>query len=163
NYEKGVEEYSALLNAYPADASGHTNLAVAYFYLLDFASAAREGRRAVEAYPKNAAARSNLALYSMYAGDFAGGASYARGVIADLPTAYKAFLPIAVDAAVRGDLAAAVRAYDDMARTGVSGASLASTGRADLALFGGRIGAALDELKSGIDTDTEAKIPSGAA
>ena len=163
NCEKGVEEYSALVKAYPADAGGHANLAVAYFCLPDFARAVDEGQRAVEAYPKNTTARYNLALFKMYAGDFGGAASYAKGAIAENPSIVKARLPLAMDAVARGDLAAANAAYDDMARTGAAGASLAAIGRADLALYTGRIDGVAADLKSSIAADRAAKTTTPAA
>jgi eukaryotic-like serine/threonine-protein kinase len=156
NYEKGVDEYSALVNAYPADTGGHSNLAVAYFHLLDFTKALAEGKRAVEMYPKNVTFRDNYALYAMYAGDFAGGAAEAQKVIAENPTVFIAQLPIAIDAIAKGDLAAAGHAYDEMAKTGPAGASLASLGRADLAMYSGRLDAATTELKAGVAADLAA-------
>ena len=108
NYEKGVEEYSALVNSYPADTGGHSNLAVAYFHLLDFGKALSEGKRAVEMYPKNVTFRDNYALYAMYAGYFAGGAAEAQKVIAENP---RAGIPLRDRTIAKGDGAAA-HAYD---------------------------------------------------
>ena len=163
NYEKSVEEYTALVNAYPADIGGRNNLAVAYFYLHDFAKAVREGQRVLEIYPNSVISKNNLALYSMYAGEFASGARVATAVVAADPTVYKAHLPIAVDAIVRGDAAAAVAAYDRMAKVNASGASLASIGRADLSLYAGDSVAATTELKTGIAADRAAKSTTNEA
>ena len=163
NCEKGVEEYSALVKAYPADSAGHSNLAVAYFCLLDFGRAVQEGQRAVEAYPKNATARYNLALFKMYAGDFDGAAASARSAIADSPTIFKARLPLAMAAVANGDLGAANAAYQDMAASGAAGASLAAIGVADLALYSGRIEGAAPGLKSSIDADVATKTTTPAA
>jgi tetratricopeptide (TPR) repeat protein len=163
NYEKSVEEYTALLNAYPADIGGRNNLAVDYFYLHDFAKAVREGQRVLETYPNSVISKNNLALYSMYASDFAGGAKLATAVVAADPTVFKAHLPIAVDAILKGDAAAATAAYDEMAKVNALGASLASTGRADLALYAGRNSAAVAELKTGIAADLAGKNTLNAA
>ena len=163
NYDKAVENYSALVAAYPADSGGFANLALAHFYLHDFAKAAAEGRRASEIDPRNLTNKANLALYAMYAGDFKGGAASAKSVIAENPSSYKARLPIAMDAAVRGDLAAADAAYQDMTRTGALGASLAAQGRADLALYGGRLAEAKAELTKGIATDLATQSTTAAA
>jgi tetratricopeptide (TPR) repeat protein len=157
NYEKSVDEYTALLNAYPADIAARNNLAVDYFYLLDFAKAVREGRRVLDVYPNSVISKNNLALYSMYASDFPGGAKLATAVVAADPTVFKAHLPIAVDALLRGDTAAASAAYDAMARVNAAGASLASIGRADLELYRGRNSAPFAELKRGISADAAAK------
>jgi eukaryotic-like serine/threonine-protein kinase len=163
NCEKGVEEYSALVKAYPADTAGHSNLAVAYFCLLDFKRAVDEGQRAVEAYPKNTTARYNLALFKMYAGDFEGASSSARSAIAESPAIFKARLPLAMAAIANGDLAAANAAYLDMVGTGAAGASLAAIGFADLGLYAGRIDGVAANLKSSIDDDLSTKTTTPAA
>ena len=153
NYEKAADNYKALVSAYPSDAGGHSNLALAYFYLRDFVNASVEGKRAIELDPKNLIAKNNQALYAMYASDFAGGSAGAAKVLAENSTVFKAYLPIAMEAIARADIAAAERAYDRMAKIGTAGASLASMGRADLALYAGRLDAAATELKSGMAAD----------
>ena len=164
NYEQAKDNYSKLVSAYPADSVGHGNLALAYFHLLDFPNALAEGKRAVDMFPKNATLLDNYALYAMYAGDFAKAGTAARQVIAAQPTLELARLPVAMEAAIaKGDLPAAALAYDEMAKIGVAGASLASIGRADLALYAGRLDAAASELKSGIATDLANKRTTGAA
>jgi tetratricopeptide (TPR) repeat protein len=163
NYEKSAEEYQALVNAYPADNGGHNNLAVAHFHLLDFAKAVEEGKRAYQIYPKNAISRDNLALYSMYASDFAAGAALAKQVITDDATVFKAYLPIAMDAVMKGDAAAGSQAYDEMEKVGTSGASLAIIGRADLALYAGDGVRAAAVLKPGIAADVAGKNTLSAA
>jgi tetratricopeptide (TPR) repeat protein len=163
NFQKAVDEYSALVRAYPSDSGGHANLAMAYFGLSDFARAMEEGRRAVETDPKNITARYNLALFQMYAGDFANAASYGKDVVAENRSSVKARLPIAVDAIIKGDLAAANAAYDDMATAGANGASLAAIGRADVALFVGRAEGVTADLKRSIAADLEAKSTTPAA
>jgi tetratricopeptide (TPR) repeat protein len=68
-----------------------------------------------------------------------------------------------MDAVMKGDIAAASSAYDGMAATGTRGASLASLGRADLALYGGRVDAAEVELRAGIGADGKEKnVPAAA-
>jgi tetratricopeptide (TPR) repeat protein len=164
NYEQAVENYSALAKKFPADSSAYGNLALAHFYLHDFSKALEEGRRAVDINPKNMLQRNNLALYAMYAGDFATAASEATKVLAEQPTFREAYLSIAMDALAKGDLAAAATAYDDMATgSGARGASLASLGRADLALYTGKLDAAAAELASGIAADIAAKSTTSAA
>jgi serine/threonine protein kinase/tetratricopeptide (TPR) repeat protein len=163
NYEQAKDNYSALVNAYPFDSAGHANLAFAYFYLHDFTKTAQEGQRAIDLDPTNFIAKSNQTLYAMYAGDFSGAAAIAAKVVAQNPSVYKAYLPVAVDAVAQGDMPAAAKAYDRMLRAGAAGASLASSGRADLALYTGRLDAAVVELKAGIAADVAAKITTGAA
>ena len=164
NYEKAVENYAALVKAYPADSGGHGNLALAYFYLRDFAKALEEGRRGVEITPKNMIQRNNVALYAMYAGDFATAAAEAKKVLAEQPSYREAYLSIAMEAVARGDLQAAAHAYEEMAKAaGPRGVSLASMGRADLAMYTGQIDAAASELKSGIAADLATKSTAPAA
>ncbi len=163
NYEKAVENYAALVTAYPSDSGGYGNLALAHFYLHDFAKALQEGRHAVELSPKAVLQQANLALYAMYAGDFAGASAAARKVLAEQRTYVSAYLPLAMDAVINGDLAAAAKAYDDMADTGVRGSSLAAIGRADLALYAGRAADAAAELQKGIAADLTARNTTGAA
>src|SRR5258708_40070364 len=67
---KAIEEYSALLKAYPYDDAGHSNLAISYFYSRDMQKAVEEGLRDVENNPRGMMQRANLALYEAYAGNF---------------------------------------------------------------------------------------------
>jgi tetratricopeptide (TPR) repeat protein len=163
NYEKAAENYGLLVSEYPADSAGYGNLALSHFYLRDFSKALDEGRRAVAINPKNVLQRNNLALYAMYAGDFAAGARDAKNVLAEQANYHTAYLPIAMDAAANGDLAAATRAFNDMAKSGARGASLASIGRADLALYAGQADSARSELQSGIAADLATGNTTGAA
>src|SRR5207237_5532477 len=94
---------------------------------------------------------------------FSGAGARATKVLAENARVHKAYVPIAIDAAMKGDVGAAERAYDDMAKTGAAGASLASSGRADLALYTGRLDAAAAELKAGMAADAAANITTGAA
>jgi tetratricopeptide (TPR) repeat protein len=164
NYDRAAENYAALVKAYPNDTGGHANLALAYFYLLDFPKALAEGKAAVETDPKNVIAKYNQALYAMYAADFAGGAALGKAVSAQSPAIVKAYLPVAVAAAVTGDAAAALAAYDDMtAKAGAAGASLAAIGRADLALYTGSGNTVPADLKASIAEDLTAKRTTPAA
>ncbi|MCU1383319.1 MAG: hypothetical protein JWL71_2016, partial [Acidobacteria bacterium] len=163
NYEKAAENYTALVTAYPADSGGFANLALAHFYLHDFARAAAEGRRASEMNPHNLNNKQNLALYAMYAGDFTAAVLSAKGVLAENASLFKARLPLATDAIIRGDFAAAEAAYADMEKTGALGASLAIQGRADLALYRGRVADAQAELSRGIPVDAAAQSLTAAA
>jgi tetratricopeptide (TPR) repeat protein len=163
NYEKAVENYSALVSSYPADSAGHNNLALAYFYLQDFQKALEEGRRAVEIYPKNSFYRNNAALYAMYAGDFEHGATEARAVLEVQPATHKAYLPIVMQAVAAGDADASVAAYADMQKTGAPGASLAAIGIADLDLYNGRSDAVERGLREAITIDLAAKRGRNAA
>jgi len=163
NYEQAIENYSALVKQYPADTTGHNNLAVALFSSLRFAEAMEEGRRALEIFPKSVLYRTNYALYAMYAGDFDTAADEAAKVAAQSPETYKAYLPSATAAMVAGRFDEARAAYDRMAGAGPRGASLANLGRADLAIYEGRLDDAVTELQAGITADEQQQNVSAQA
>ena len=163
NYEKALENYTVLVNRYPADRAGHGNLAITHFNLLNFPKALEEGRKAIDIYPKSATFRTNYALYAMYAGDFATAAREASIGIGLTPTAHKAYLPLAMAALADGKLDAARDAYTKMSATGAAGASLAHIGLADLAVFSGQFDEAMATLKAGIEVDRKNRSTANAA
>ena len=156
NYEKAIESYEDLVAKYPADGAGHNNLAVAYFSTLDFTGAMEEARAVLEIYPNNLFYQQNYALFAMYAGEFDLAEETARAVIAEDESRYYPWLPIAIAELSRGDLDAARESYASMASTGERGASLANLGLADIALFEGQYGQAVDLLETGAAIDAEA-------
>jgi tetratricopeptide (TPR) repeat protein len=153
NYEKAIENYRTLVNAFPADRAGHASLALAYFWALDLPKALEEEKRALELDPKSVLVRVNYVLYAMYAGDFETAAKETRRVIEQQPTLDLAYVPLATAALARGDSAGAAQAYASMAGTGASGASLAATGLADLAVYEGRYGDVEKILRPAIAED----------
>jgi len=153
NYPKAVENYEKLVTLYPFDRAGHSNLALAYFYTLDFPKALEHGRRAIEIYRGSPKFRSNYALYAMYAGDFATASSVAEGLVADTPSYYRGYLPIAMAAVAAGDVGRARGAYESMAQAGGQGASLAAMGQADLSMYTGDVQGAIETLTAGIAVD----------
>ena len=163
NYPKALENYTALVQAYPNDRAGHSNLALAQFYLRNFPKALEEGRLAVDQYPTYQTFRNNYALYAMYAGDFTSAAKEARRTLQENPTFAKAYLEVAIAALAAGDAAAASAAYDKMRQAGRGGASLAATGNADIALYGGRSADARQGLEAAIPVDLSAGNVYGAA
>jgi serine/threonine protein kinase/tetratricopeptide (TPR) repeat protein len=58
---KAIEEYSALVQQFPSDGAGYSNLALGYFYLRDMPKALEQGRHAVELLPKALLQLNNLA------------------------------------------------------------------------------------------------------
>lgn len=163
NYDKARETFEQLVEAYPADGAGHNNLAVAYFRKREFKKALEEGRRVLQIYPKSPLYRSNFALYAMYAGDFDTATTVGRELVDEGQAAYDTYLPLAMAALAAGDRDATEAAYASMAGAGESGESLAITGRADLALFDGRIADAIALLDEGIAADTKAGNAPGIA
>lgn len=164
NYQKAVETYAELVKQYPSDSAGFGNLALAHFYLRDFSKALEEGRQAVAIDPNNLFQRNNVALYAMYAGDFGLGAAEAKQVIARNLNMETAYLPIVMEAALtKSDLATARESYARMAAARPAGASLASIGMADLAMYRGDLDAARTDLQRGLEQDRAANNTAGLA
>ena len=153
NYEKAIENYTEVLRRWPGDTVATTNLAFAYFFSLDSGNAFKWGRQAVQLDPTNVTARSNLALYAMYASDFTTGVAEAKRVISLNPRVEKAYLVLAAASMDAGDLAGIRQTYEQMAATGPAGATLATTGHADLALYEGRTDEAIKMLQAGMAED----------
>src|SRR5262249_53209319 len=150
NYAEAINNYSTLVKLYPYDRAGHGNLALAFFYTRDFAKALEEGRRSIEDGSKNLLYRNNYALYAMYAGDFKSAADESRADINMDPALTKAYLPLAVAAIADGNFKGASDAYDEMSKTGASGASLAALGHADLDMYEGRFADAEATVKAAL-------------
>ena len=111
------------------------------------------GGKLLEIYPGSVMGRSNYALYAMYASDFDTAVTEATKVRELDPDYFKAWLPVAMKALAENDTAAALQAYDNMARLSARAASTASLGRADVALFEGRHEDAKRILEDGIAAD----------
>jgi serine/threonine protein kinase/tetratricopeptide (TPR) repeat protein len=154
DYQRAVDTYSKLVEAYPADRVGYGNLAVAHFYTLNFARAAEAGQRAVQLYPSSLKLRNNLALFSMYASDFEAARQQAEQVVKRDPKYYQAYLPLAI-ASLDQSHATVAKAYETMAATGRLGHSRGVAGLADLALYEGRYGDAETAVQPGIEADTK--------
>ena len=165
NYEQAIDNYETLIKAYPTDSSGLNNLAIAYFMILNFPKAQEMGKRVLELYPKNVLFRNNLALYAMYAGDFATATRESEPLLKDPGDHpfFKIYLPPAIAASLNGQFDAAAAAYAQMAKAGPEGASLASAGLADMAMYRGRYKEAEGILLAGIQADAKASNTAGVA
>ena len=155
NYEKAIENYQALVDAYPADNAAHNNLAVAYHATLNFDAAQNHGRKALDVYPNNLVMQSNYALYAMYAGDFETAATEADRTLELDANRYVAWLPKAMEAVARNRMDDALEAYDRMQVLGDGGRSLANLGTADVQMLRGEYAAAIETLRAGIAFDEE--------
>ena len=142
-----IEEYSALVQQFPSDGVGYSNLALAYFYLRDMPKALEEGRHAVELLPKALLQLNNLALYAVYAGDFATAADQARKVIAQNSSYVNAYGALAMAQTGQGHLSEAEQTYLKMEAISARGAEMATMGRADLLLYQGRTKEAITLLQ----------------
>lgn len=161
--QKAIEEYSALVKQYPADGSGYANLALAYFYMRDMQKAVQEGRHSMEVSPKNLLQRNNLALYAIYAGDFAAGEKEASTVLDQNPSFPQAYNSLAMAQMGSGRAADAEQTYTKLEAVNARGASMASIGLADVALFHGRAPDAIPLLEKGIAADLANKDNDSAA
>ena len=153
NYSSAIESFSSLVEKYPADAPAHNNLAVVYFYTLDFDKAREQGEKLLGIYPDRTIFRSNYALYAMYATEFETAKSEAQKVVAQDATFYKGYLPQAIAALDAGDFEATTAAYENMNQGGARGISLAHVGLADMSIYRGQFDAALQLLEKGIAAD----------
>jgi serine/threonine protein kinase/tetratricopeptide (TPR) repeat protein len=163
NFEAARDTYEKLVKQYPADGAGHNNLAVMDFQTLQFDKTLAEGRLVLQVYPNSPLYRTNYALYAMYAGDFALASKEAREVVQDNVANFDTYLPLAISAIASGKPQEARDAYTRMATVGDSGASLASTGQADLLLAEGRPADAIAILQTGIAADERQQNPAGIA
>ena len=163
NYDKAIENYSMVVNKYPADGASHNNLALAYFNQLQFVRALQQGTNLLGIYPKSALYRYNQALYAMYAGEFSIAATEARRALEINPILPKAHLAIAMAAVSSGDMEAARAEYARAREAGPRGGSLAAIGLADLSMYEGRFDDAVALLDAGIADDEASRNATGAA
>ncbi len=161
--QQALEQFKALVSAYPSDTAGITNLAYAYFLQKDMATAMREGRRAVDIYPGNVLLRSNAGLFAMYAGEFEAAIGESREILKINPQFVKAYLSIALAQLGEGKPDDARMTWQQLAALGKDGASAAALGLADLALYEGRFSDVITALPPAIAADLADKNESEAA
>jgi tetratricopeptide (TPR) repeat protein len=161
--DSAIEEFTALVKAYPADTAGLANLAFAYFVKRDMANALDWGRRAIEIYPKNVPQRNNFGLIAMYAGDFETGIREQKTVLQMNPKFVLGFVGLALSQLAAGQAPDAIATWNALAAVGPDGASAAAAGLADLALYEGRILDARGILEKAIEADIAARNGEEAA
>ncbi len=163
NPDKAIEQLSEMVQKYPSDSSGFSNLAYAYSLRRDFTHALEIGRQAVQIYPKNLIQRNNVAIYAMYAGDFATAASEAEAVLNLNPAFLKAHVVVALSDLAQGRAEQAADQYRKLETVSALGASFAATGMADLEMYRGRPSDAAAILEKQADVDIQAHAVSAAA
>lgn len=161
--DKAIEEQTQLVKAFPADNAGIANLALAYFYRRDMQRALEEGRRAAEMNSGNAVQRANVGLYAMYASDFANAISTEREVLKTYPSLDYAYIGTALSQLGLNAPKDAAETWGKLEKLGPSGASVASAGLADIALFEGRVSHAAAILEKGAADDSVNKNVDGIA
>jgi tetratricopeptide (TPR) repeat protein len=161
--QKAVEEFSALVEQYPADTMGHISLAYAYSQQHDGTRALQEAKKAIAIYPKYVPYHGNTALYAIYAGDFDTAEKEARTAL-DLSPAYaKGYFELGFAQIAGGKFQDAADTYRKLAGINSSAASLAVYGLTDLALYQSRSGEAVAILQKGIADDLAQKNEVDAA
>ena len=163
NWQKCVEEYSELLKQYPADNIGQNNLAGCLAGLHNMPRAMEEARRAVQLAPKDLMAHVNFSLDACYAGDFQTCEREGREVQRLSPLYEEGYLVLGYAQLGQGQLPQAAETYQKLQKVSARGASLAASGLANLALYEGRYGQALQILERGVAADLAAKEPDRAA
>ena len=162
NYPKCIEEYSTLVNQYPADRVGQSDLAWCYASLRNFPKAVEAARKAAEIAPKGALEHLNLAFFSSFSGDFQTGEREARAA-SDITPSEVAQLNLGEAQLGEGKVSDAAATYHGLEKFGPRGASLAASAQADLALYQGRFSEQVRLLEQGAKADLQAKTPENAA
>jgi tetratricopeptide (TPR) repeat protein len=162
NWQKCVEEYSALVQSYPGDNIGHNNLSVCLSMTRNLPKAIEEARIDVKANP-NDSAYTNLSIFTSYAGDFKNGESLARDLRQRYPSSEYGYLALAFAQTGEGQLTEAAETYTQLTKLGEHGASAAAWGLADLAVYQGRFADSVRILEQGAAADLAAKNNDSAA
>jgi serine/threonine protein kinase/tetratricopeptide (TPR) repeat protein len=163
NQQKCVEEYSALVTKYASDVAAHNNLGACYSHLRNMPKAIEEMSKAAEILPKRALYQFNLALYNVYAGDFAGAEKIVRAAQKLNPAYGKGYLTLAYAQIGQGKLSDAAATYGQLQALNASGASLAESGLADIAIYKGSYSEAAQILEKAATADLAAKRTQPAA
>jgi serine/threonine protein kinase/tetratricopeptide (TPR) repeat protein len=163
NWQKCIDEYSALVRQYPADDVGPNNLALCYGRSLNMPRAMEEAQRELQLLPNDAMARINFALYACYASDFQSCERESRKVLQQSPSYEEGFLVLAYSQLGQDHLEQAAETYQKLEKLSPRGASLAVSGLANLALYEGRFRDGAQLLEKGATDDLTAKNSDAAA
>lgn len=163
NYQQASEKLSELTEKFPADDSARTNLALAYFYGRNIEHAVDAEKELVRMHPENVLYRGNLALYAMYGGQFDEAIAEAQEVLKRNPAYQLALVALALSQFAQGNTAGAKATYARLNAADGDGASVASIGLADIALYEGRNAEAVRILEAGVAADLKQPNLSAAA
>ena len=155
NHRKAIEEYQqAFLERYPADTGGYNGLALAYFFARDMERALSAGTPRGRDLPEvRPPAQQPRPLRSLR-GRLRGGLKKEARTVAGADSTYlKAHVALALAKVGQGRLDEALEAYRRLEGVSARGASFAVMGKADVALYEGRLGDAVTLLEKGIGTD----------
>jgi len=163
DWQKCVDEYTQLLEQYPADRMSPLNLSTCFGQLRNVPKAIAAARRAVDAVPNGVLQRVNLSFFSSFGGDFRTGEQEARAALQLNPSAEIGYISLAEAQLGQGQLAQAAETYRQLQKVSSLGASMAATGLADLALYEGRFEDAVEILEESAAADLAAKNPDAGA
>jgi len=147
-----VKEYGELVARYAADPTGHNQRALCLTKQRKMTDAVNEMQQVVNMLPKRAIFRNNLALYANYASNFDKGEKETRAL--PEPGIYPS-LALAQAQMGKGEAAAAQTTYMQLA-TMAGGASFATSGLGDLAMYEGRYAEADRIFEQGARDDVAA-------
>lgn len=153
NFQGAIEECSQLVEKFPGDFAGYTNLALAYFYARDYAKAEEIGIKAVELYPANILPHFNLSWYALVAGNYELSEQEVQKALEIDPEYDETLVVLALSKLARENTQSAIETYNQLKSISPEGASLAALGLADVALYEGRITDAIDILQKRLDFD----------
>jgi tetratricopeptide (TPR) repeat protein len=119
------------------------------------AKAAEVGRRAVQLNPNESIPRYNLVWYTLGAGEFEESEKELHALIELDPEYWDVYVCKALVELAQGRSNEASQTYEQLAFQNDYGASLASTGLADLACYEGRLSDAREALEKGVAFDLE--------
>jgi len=162
NYQKCAEEYGELVNRYPSDNIGHSNLAYCYSWLRNWPKAIAEAQQDANLRP-DAGALGNLTLISSYGGDFQRGEQEASRLQKMMPAFEYGYLGMAFAQTGQDQLDKAAESYQRLGTLGPLGASIAAAGLADLAAYQGRLNDAVKILEPAAAKDLAAKSADSAS
>lgn len=155
--DKAVDEFSTLVKQYPSDYMGFGALAHAYYLKHDMANAVEASQRAVEIYPKNIVYRTNAALYALIGSDYETAEREANIALQINPAYPDALTILALSETGKGNFDKAMEVWHKIEAVNADGASSASGGMGDLALYRSDPEQAITVLQKGIDGDEVSK------
>jgi serine/threonine protein kinase/tetratricopeptide (TPR) repeat protein len=163
DWKQCVEEHSALVQDFPADDIGQTNLAVCYARLLNMPKAMEVAKQDLLISPRDVISRMNYSLYACYANDFKSCERGGREALQLNPGYEEAFLVVAYAQLGQGQPAQATETYQKLEKVSPRGASLAASGLANLALYEGRFRDGIQILEKAAAGDLAQKDVDAAA
>ncbi|HUB50644.1 MAG TPA: protein kinase [Terracidiphilus sp.] len=162
-WQECVQEYTQLIDHYPADRVGLNNLAICYLQIRNAPEALKAAQRAVQIVPKAVSQRLTLSFISAFAGDFAGSERDARTALSINPSAPQGYLVLAEAQLGQGQVGNATASYKKLESFGPAATSTATDGLGDLAAYQGRYADAIRIVSQGAAADLAAKNSDSAA